>query len=83
MWGGDSTHLLFLFLFFLVVIVVIVIVIIPVIISLVFFAVVLDACRRSIFANHPTVGQLFHHLKEFLAVIFQQIVGDRQNIIYS
>ena len=53
-----------------------VVVFVVIFIVLLLVALVLDVRRRVFFALHPALGELLHHLQEFLPVVLKEIVRD-------
>jgi hypothetical protein len=63
--------LVLVFVFFLLLLVVVLVIELAV--------VVLDALGSFLLALETTLGQLLHHLKELLAVVLEQVVGDSED----
>ena len=71
---AGQTYLLFVIV--LLVLLVILLVILVTLLVLI-LALLLDVDRRLLLPLHPTLGELLHHLQELLAIVLEEIVGNR------
>jgi hypothetical protein len=67
----------------LVFVLLLVIIIFLVVLSIIIFTLVFHIGGSLFFPLHPSIGKLFHHLQELLAIVLQQIISDRQDVTYT
>jgi hypothetical protein len=75
-------HLLLLIVYIIILVLLILILIIVsiIIVSLVLIAHLLHVRSSLLLTLHPTFGKLLHHLQKLLAVILEEVIGDRKNV---
>jgi hypothetical protein len=71
---------LFFFILFLVIIVVVVIVVVVAVLFVLPIAILFKILSSLLFALHAPLSELFHHLKELLAIVLEKIIRNGENV---